>query len=57
MKRFNHASGTVYRIMDGVRRAKAADQAGHTEIQAEVVEPNGQSLGEGAIPVSDRPRL
>jgi len=33
------------------RRAKAAYQAGHTQIQTEVVEPNGQSLGEGAIPV------
>jgi hypothetical protein len=51
MKRFNHASGTVYRVMDGVRRSKAAYLSGHTKIQAEVVEPNGQCLGEGAIPV------
>jgi hypothetical protein len=44
-------SDTGYRIMDSVRRAKAASPVGHTEIPAEVVESNGQCLGQGAIPV------
>ena len=51
MKQFPHASGACYVIMDGVRRAKAAQLLGHTQIRAEVVDPNGQSLGEGEIPL------
>jgi len=51
MKRFAHASGTVYRVMDGVRRAKAASLNGHAELHAEVIDPKGQSLGECAVPV------
>src|SRR5438046_1340684 len=45
MKSYIHAAGTLYRIMEGVRRAKAAHMSGHSVIQAEVVDPNGQSLG------------
>ena len=37
--------------MDGVRRAKAAQMHGHTNIRAEVVDSGGQSLGEGELPI------
>jgi hypothetical protein len=37
--------------MEGVRRAKAAHTFGHTQIRAEVIDPNGQSLGECALPM------
>lgn len=50
MNRFSHVSGALYRIMDGVRRAKAAHLFGHARIRAEVVDSNGQSLGECDIP-------
>jgi len=52
MKRFIHVPGTLYRVMEGVRRAKAAQLFGHTQLRAEVVNPNGQSLGECAIPIA-----
>src|SRR2546425_1214129 len=51
MNRYTHVSGTLYQIMDGVRRAKAAHMYGHAKITAEVVDPSGQSLGEGEIPL------
>lgn len=51
MKRFTHVAGVLYRLMDGVRRAKAAKMFGHTHIRAEVVDPNGPSLGECRIPI------
>jgi hypothetical protein len=51
MDRFSHVPGTLYRVMEGVRRAKAAHLFGHTRIRAEVVDPNGQSLGEVDIPL------
>lgn len=51
MDRYVHQAGTIYRIMEGVRRAKAAQLFGHTEIRAEVVDPSGQSFGEGEIPI------
>src|SRR2546430_2598656 len=50
MKRFAHVSGTLYRVMDGVRRAKASQMLGHICIRAEVVDPNGQSQGECDLP-------
>lgn len=51
MKSFSHVSGSVYRVVDGVRRAKAAQMAGHSHIRAEVVDPGGQGLGEGELPI------
>jgi len=51
MTPFTHVSGALYRVMEGVRRAKAAQMCGHTRIQAEVVDPNGQSFGECDIPI------
>lgn len=51
MKRFVHVSGNLYRVMEGVRRAKAARLAGHSQIRAEVVDANGQSLGCGELPM------
>src|SRR5689334_15904327 len=51
MKRFTHVAGTLYRVMEGVRRAKAAHLSGHAQIRAEVIDPAGQSLGEGEIPI------
>src|SRR5260370_38234304 len=51
MKSFTHASGAIYCVMDGVRRAKAAQMAGFSHIRAEVVDPAGHSLGEGQIPI------
>lgn len=51
MTEFAHASGGLYRIMDGVRRAKAAQMFGHTQIRVEVIDTNGQSLGEGDVPI------
>jgi hypothetical protein len=52
MKRFLHVAGALYRVMDGVRRAKAAQMAAHTHIRAEVVDPQGQSLGECEVPIA-----
>jgi len=46
-----HAAGTLYRVMEGVRRAKAASMHGHMEIRAEIVDANGQSQGEGLLPL------
>jgi hypothetical protein len=37
--------------MEGVRRAKAAQMAGFSDIQAEVVDRADHSLGEGPIPI------
>src|SRR6516164_7344612 len=51
MKSFVHAAGSIYLVMDGVRRAKAVQMVGLTHIQAEVVDPAGHSLGEGQIPI------
>jgi hypothetical protein len=51
MVRFAHISGSWYRVLEGVRRAKAAHMFGHTQIRAEVIDPNGLSLGEGEIPL------
>jgi len=51
MNQFTPVSGTLYRVMDGVRRAKAAYLCGHTNIQAEIVDANGQSLGECQVPL------
>jgi hypothetical protein len=51
MKQFTHVAGTLYRVMEGVRRAKAALMHGHTQIQAEIVDANGQCQGEGLLPL------
>jgi hypothetical protein len=51
MNRFSHVSGGLYCVLDGVRRAKAAHLAGHPQIRAEVIDPSGQSLGEGDLPL------
>jgi hypothetical protein len=51
MNGFSHVPGTLYRVMEGVRRAKAAHMFAHAQIRAEVVDPNGRSLGEGDIPL------
>ena len=51
MKRFTHVAGALYRIMEGVRRAKAAQMFGHTQIRAEVINSPGHNLGEGEIPL------
>jgi hypothetical protein len=50
--RFTHVPGTLYRIMDGVRRAKAAHMSRRTHIQAEVIDPGGVSLGEADVPIN-----
>ncbi len=47
MKRFAHVSGNLYRVMEGVRRAKAAKLAGHRQIRAEAIDASGQSQGVG----------
>ena len=52
MLQFTHAPGAIYRIMDAVRPAKAAQMHGLLEIRAEVVDPSGKSLGEGLIPLA-----
>ncbi len=51
MSAFVHAPGDLYRIMDGVRRAKAAWMSGHAVVRAEVVDASGQSLGAGDVPI------
>jgi|ERR1043166_4897717 hypothetical protein len=51
MQHFSHASGSLYQIMDGVRRAKAAQLFGHSAIDAEVVDTSGQSLGAAELPI------
>jgi len=51
MQRFSHVPGTLYRIMEGVRRAKAAHMFAHAQIRAEVIDPSGKSLGEGELPL------
>jgi len=51
MRRFAHVPGTLYRIMEGVRRAKAAHMLAHSQIRAEVIDRNGQSLGEAELPL------
>jgi hypothetical protein len=58
MKRFAHVPGALYRIMEGVRRARAAQMLGHIKIRAEVIDSGGQSLGEAEIPSThcDLPR-
>jgi hypothetical protein len=51
MSTFVHAPGDFYRIMDGVRRSKAAWMSGHALVRAEVVDASGQSLGAGEVPI------
>jgi hypothetical protein len=51
MQHFTHVPGSLYHIMEGVRRAKAAHLFGHTHLRAEVVNPSGQSLGEASLPI------
>lgn len=51
MDSFNHVSGAIYRIMEGVRRAKAAHLCGHTQIRVEVIDSSGQSLSECDLPL------
>src|SRR5438105_4326983 len=51
MNRYSHGPGALYRVMDGVRRAKAAYMHGHKQIRAEVVDKSGQSLGQVDIPI------
>jgi hypothetical protein len=51
MPAFAHAPGALYRIQDGVRRAKAALIEGHQQIPVEVIDVNGQSLGKGEVPI------
>jgi len=51
MTPFVHTAGCLYRIQEGVRRAKAADMCGHTRIRAEVIGAAGQSLGIGDVPL------
>lgn len=52
MTRFTPAPGTLYRVMDGVRRAKAAQLLGHSLIPAEVVDASGLSVGECDMPIN-----
>lgn len=51
MREFTHLPGTYYRVMEGVRRAKAAQLFGHRTIRAEVVNARGLSLGEADLPI------
>ncbi|MBI2803382.1 MAG: hypothetical protein HYX68_00180 [Planctomycetes bacterium] len=51
MNSFIHEAGNLYLIMDGVRRAKAAQLHGHDQITAEIVDGSGISLGNGYIPL------
>jgi hypothetical protein len=51
MIHYVHVSGAMYRIMEGVRRANAARLSGHDRIPAEVVDPSGQSLRVGELPI------
>jgi hypothetical protein len=39
MKHHAPVPGSLYRVMEGVRRAKAAQMLGHTQIRVEVIEP------------------
>ncbi len=48
---FVHVAGTKYRIIDGVRRAKAALLAGHDTIPATVRDSAGLELGDCELPV------
>ncbi len=48
---FTHVPGNLYLIMEGVRRAKAAQLHGHSFIRTEVVDQSGRSLGETDIPL------
>lgn len=40
-----------FEITDGVRRAKAAFVAGHTSIQAELIDRNGKRVGQFDVPI------
>ncbi len=51
MTPFIHETGNRYLIMNGVRRAKAAQLQGHDRIAAEVVDRAAVSLGECEIPI------
>ncbi|MCI0638853.1 MAG: hypothetical protein L0Y72_24135 [Gemmataceae bacterium] len=51
MKQFTHVAGALYRVMEGVPRAKAAALHGHSQIRAEIIDASGQSQGEGLLPL------
>ena len=51
MSSFIHEPGNLYLIMNGVRRAKAAQLHGHQHIAPEVVDRSGASLGNCEIPI------
>jgi hypothetical protein len=51
MRPFAHTGGSLYRIQEGVRRAKAADMCGQLRTLAEVVSSTGQCLGIGELPL------
>ena len=51
MKHFTHSPDAYYRVMEGVRRAKAAQLFGHRSIRAEIVDASGRSFGEGDLPI------
>ena len=51
MTSFTHVAETYYRVMEGVRRTKAAQLFGHRWIRAEVVDASGHSLGEADLPI------
>jgi len=46
-----HVAGTTYRVIDGVRRAKATSLVGFTAIPAIVYESQGTRLGECDLPL------
>jgi len=51
MARFAHEPGNRYLILDGVRRAKAAQLHDHGGILAEIFDRSGASLGTCQIPL------
>lgn len=53
MANFVHIPGTRYLVLDGVRRAKAAQIKGHDRIQAEVQTKDGVSLGNCDLAIDD----
>jgi hypothetical protein len=53
MANFVHTPGTRYLVVEGVRRAKAAQIKGHTRIRAEVQTKDGNSLGECELAIDN----
>ena len=53
MQVYTHTPGVRYRVMDGVRRVKAAQMHGHAGIRAEVQTHAGASLGECELAIDD----